>query len=153
MLGGLQQMNCTLAVRIIRSSNGTFWPMRPRSLSNCPKTFTPLTSTGYPKLLGARNRTRQRYLFLPAVMVSFYIIQKMMAAAYKVHVSVFMKQLLTSKLLFSSVNTSSILSCLTVLHSWVILNHVAKYIAPSLIFLICFMTQRRSTDVMPDITL
>lgn len=66
-------------------------------------------------------------------MVSFYIIQNMMAAAYKVHVSVFMKQLLTSKLLFSAVNTSFILSCVTVLHGWVVLNHIAKYIAPSVL--------------------
>lgn len=56
----------------------------------------------------------------------------MMSADYKVHVSVFMKLLLTSKLLFSAVNTSFILSCMNVLRSC-ILNYVAKYIALSLL--------------------
>lgn len=74
VLAGPQQMSYTHAVRTTRSSSGTCWPVRPLWLSNCQKTFTPLTYTGSPKPLVARNRTRLRSLSLPALMASLFIL-------------------------------------------------------------------------------
>lgn len=94
VLAGLQQMNSTRAVRIIRFSDGTFWLTRRHLLSNCQKTFTPLTFTGFPKLSVARNRIRQRYSSLPAAMVRFYFPQKKnLMSAFKVQMSVFVKKI------------------------------------------------------------
>ncbi|MED6260820.1 hypothetical protein ATANTOWER_029581 [Ataeniobius toweri] len=62
-------MSCTLAVRIIRSSNGTCSPMRPAWWSNCQRTFILLIYTGSPKLLVPRSRHRLRFLPSPAQMV------------------------------------------------------------------------------------
>lgn len=104
VLAGLQQMNSIRAVRIIRFSDGTFWLTRRHLSSNCQKTFTPLTFTGFPKLSVARNRIRQRYSSLPAAMVCFYFPQKKtLMSAFKVQMSVLKKNKKNqiSKCLFS----------------------------------------------------
>lgn len=74
VLAGPHLMSCTHAVRTTRSSSGTCWPMIPVWLSGCQRTFIPLTCTGSPKPLAARNRPRRRSLYSPALMASLYIL-------------------------------------------------------------------------------
>lgn len=92
VLAGQQQMNCTHAVRTTRSLSGTCWPVRPVWLSDCQRTFTPLTYTGSPKPLVARNRPRRRSLSWPALMASLYILHGL--------ISEFTHQIIMSVLLF-----------------------------------------------------
>lgn len=82
VLAGPQQMSCTHAVRTTRFLSGTCWPMRPAGLSNCQRTFTPLTYTGSPKLLVARNRPRLRSLLSPALMASLFILKNKCPLGY-----------------------------------------------------------------------
>ena len=73
-------MSCTRVVRIIRSSSGTCSTMYPIWLSDCQRTFTPLTYIGSPKLLVAKNRRRLRFLSSPAPMASLYVFSEILQA-------------------------------------------------------------------------